>query len=203
MKGFGRWKNVDGLERRLRDDRPVPPEELVHDVVSRIEGSRHVSPTRVTFRRLGLAGVAAATMLIVLGAFGGVGFAASGVSDATSSTVDAIVTLVKPVQVKPVQVSQEQVTAEQKPAPGAASTASGTASQGASQAVNRDDDDGDDCDRDDDSVSAAREEYCPPRRTICHNGHRTLTLPARAAARHLLNHQRDHRGPCRRDDDDD
>jgi hypothetical protein len=76
MNGFRSWR-INGLKRRLRSERPLPSQHLVDELVSRIEASR--AKSRSPFGRLGLAGVAAAVMLLVFAAFGGVGFAASGV----------------------------------------------------------------------------------------------------------------------------
>lgn len=170
------WKRND-LEGRLRHSRPEAPDELVENIVSRIEGSaprKHAS-----YRRLGLAGITAVAMLTMFAAFGGAGFAASGVSGAAYSTADAISTLVK---------AEKQVSvAASKP---------NKANRG-----------GRGCRLDEleseDDVSAARGQYCPKRVTICHvikrGRDRTLTLPIRAAARHLINHRRDYLGPCRGD----
>ena len=194
MKGFSRWQRMDRLERRLRDDRPVAPSELLDEVVRRLEGSRPVPSMRVTFRRLGLAGGAAATMLAVFAAFGGVGFAASGASDAASSTVDAILTIAKPAksQTKLGQPqSQQPVRSAGVSASGAALSSTGQSVSPTSQSVaarfgN--------CGNND-SVGAANGQYCPPRITICHNGKQTLTLPITSAEAHVLRHG-DSYGPC-------
>ncbi len=187
MKGFSRWQRADRLERRLREDRPVAPRELLDEVVRRLEGSRPVPSTHVTFRRLGLAGGAAVTMLAVFAAFGGVGFAASGASDAASSTVDAILAIAKPAKVKPAKVKSRSVRAKLKPvqaklgqSPQPVTTGGVSASVATFSST---------------SQSAAVEEYTPPRTTICHNGN-TLTLPIATATSHLLNHPGDFLGPC-------
>lgn len=179
MRGF--WKRND-LEHRLRHDRPEAPDELVDGIVSRIEGSRPAPHKHASFRRLGLAGIAATVMLTMFAAFGGAGFAASGVSGAAASTADAIGTLVK---------------AEKQQASAASS----------SNRTNRGNRGGKGCEVDDDSgddFSAARGQYCPERVTICHvkklnrGGfrERTLTLPAKQAAKHLRRHSLDYAGPC-------
>ena len=190
MNGFGTWRR-NGLERRLRAERPVPPQHLVDEVVSRIEVSRPRS--RSSFGRLGLAGVAATVMLMVFGAFGGVGFAASGVSGAASSTARAVSKLVKP----------------DKAAPNAAARSNSANSHKDKHGDNGDDDNGKgrhECE-DDKNDGAAEGEYCKPRVTICHvkkNGkQKTLTLPAKAAARHLAKHPNDQPGPCQNGKDDD
>ena len=92
MRGF--WRK-DDLEGRLRESRPQAPDELVQDIVRRVEGSAPSSRKPTPFRRLGLAGIAAVAMVTMFAAFGGAGFAASGVSGAAASTADAISTLVK------------------------------------------------------------------------------------------------------------
>lgn len=194
MKGFSRWKRTESLEHQLRDDRPAPSQGLLDEIVSRIEASR--APSRASAGRLALAGVAAVVMLMMFAAFGGAGFAASGVSGAASSTAKAVSKLVK---------------AEK------ASTSSSARSNSSNSRRDRGDDDNgngngngngddDECEDDDDD-GAAEGEYCRPRVTICHvkkNGkEKTLTLRPRAAARHLNNHPRDHRGPCDRRNGDD
>ena len=194
---------MDRLERRLRDDRPVPPDELLDEVVRRLEGSRPVRSTRTTVRRLGLAGVAAAMMLAVFAAFGGVGFAASGASNAASSTVDAILTIAKPAKAKPAKPKTKSVDAKLGAEQAKPKTESVDAKLGAEHAKQgqqpqQSDDDGDDefgnCGHQD-SVNAANGQYCPPRVTICHKG-KTLTLPITAAEAHLRNHRDDYLGPC-------
>lgn len=183
------------LERRLRDDRPVPPQDFLDEIVSRIEASR--APARPSASRLALAGLAAVVMLMVFAAFGGVGFAASGVSGAASSTANAVSKLVKPDKATSSTPSRASST---------------NARQGDDNGGNgRGDDDngrGDDDECEDDNDDGAAEgEYCRPRVTICHvkkNGkEKTLTLRPRAAARHLNNHPNDNPGPCRRNGDDD
>ena len=185
MKGFGRWQRMDGLERRLRHDRPVPPDELLDEVVRRLEGSRPARSTRTTVRRLGLAGAAAAMMLAVFAAFGGVGLAASGASNAASSTVDAILTVAKPAKAKPAKPKTKSVPAK-------LTAVQAKPGQPTSQSVA---DEFGNCGHQD-SVSAANGQYCPPRVTICHNGKETLTLPITAAESHLRNHRDDYSGPC-------
>ena len=189
MRDF-RWRGTDHLERRLRAERPVPSHHLVDEVVSRIEGSRPTA--RSSVRRLGLAVVAGAVMLIVFAAFGGVGSAASGVSGAAASTVNAVSTLVSPEKNQAPTVS-----------PASSGQRNGDNGNGGNGNGNGNGDD--ECEDDDDN-GASEEEYCKPRVTICHvassGRERTLTLPPKAAARHLRNHPRDHPGPCTGNDDD-
>lgn len=175
MRGF--WKK-DDLEGRLRKDRPEAPDELVNDIARRVEGSAPSSRKQAPFRRVGLAGIAAVAMLTVFAAFGGAGLAASGVSGAAASTADAIGTLVN--------ADNQSANSASKP--------------------NRGNRGGKGCkvDENSDDVSAARGQYCPQRVTICHvkklrrGGFREiqLTLPPRAAAKHLRRHNLDYLGPC-------
>ena len=177
------WKRND-LEGRLRHSRPEAPNELVDDIVSRIESSAPAPRKHASYRRLGLAGITVVAMLTMFAAFGGAGFAASGVSGAAYSTADAISTLVK--------AEKQTSLAASKP-----------------NKANRGNRGGRGCNLDEvgeDDVSAARGQYCPRRITICHvvkrGPDRTLTLPIRAAIRHLLRHRRDYLGPCRGDRSD-
>lgn len=177
MRGF--WKK-DDLEGRLRKDRPEAPDELVNDIARRVEGSAPSSRKQAPFRRVGLAGIAAVAMLTVFAAFGGAGLAASGVSGAAASTADAISTLVK--------ADKQSANSASKPNRG------NRGGKGCRVDENGDSDD----------VSAARGQYCPQRVTICHvkklrrGGFREvqLTLPPRAAAKHLRRHNLDYLGPC-------
>lgn len=170
MSVFGRWKN-DRLERRLREQRPEPPGQLLDEIVSRIEGARRAPAVRPMLRRLGVAAVAAVVMLVILGAFGGVGSAASGVSDAAASAVNAVATLVSP-------------TKTPSPNPTSSNQVNGNNTNGNGN--------GDECEDEDDD-GAAEEEYCDDRVIICHvtpsGQQNTLILPPVAANHHLQNHQ--------------
>ena len=177
MRGF--WKK-DDLEGRLRESRPEAPDELVNDIVRRVESSAPSTRKPAPFRRFGLAGVAAVAMLTMFAAFGGAGLAASGVSGAAASTADAISTLVK--------ANRHSGNSASKPNHG---------NRGGNGCKVNDDSSSDD-------VSAARGQYCPQRVTICHvkklrrGGFREvqLTLPPRPAAKHLRRHKFDYLGPC-------
>jgi hypothetical protein len=99
-----------------------------------------------------------------------------------------------------------------KSAPSAASRSSSASSHKDKHGDNGDDDDNgnddddDECEDDNDD-GAAEGEYCKSRVTICHvkkhGKQKTLTLPAKAAARHLANHPNDYPGPCVNGNDDD
>jgi hypothetical protein len=82
------WTRDDGLERELRALRREPRPEFLQTVVDRINGDRYRRPTRSL--RLGLVGALTAAMLAALAAFGGLGYAASGVSRAVESAVHAV-----------------------------------------------------------------------------------------------------------------
>lgn len=173
---------MDHLERRLRAERPSPPQDLLEGIVSRV--SRPAAERHAGLRRLGLAALAGTVMITILGAFGGVGFAASGVSGAAASTVNAVSTLVSP---------------DTKPAPTASSTGSNQGNGNNGNGNGNGNGNDDECEDDDDN-GASEDEYCDDRVIICHvasSGQQiTLTLPSRAAARHLSNHPNDYPGPC-------
>lgn len=82
------WKRDDGLERELQALRREPRPEFLQAVVNKIHGDRHRRPKRAL--RLGLAGALTAGMLAALAAFGGLGYAASGVSRAVESAVHVV-----------------------------------------------------------------------------------------------------------------
>jgi hypothetical protein len=81
-------KRDDGLERELRRLRREPRPEFVQAVVNRIQGDRYRRPKRPW--RLGLAVALTAAMVAALAAFGGLGYAASGVSHAVESAVHVV-----------------------------------------------------------------------------------------------------------------
>ena len=82
------WKRDDGLERELRALRREPRSEFLQAVVKKVEGDRYRRPSRSL--RLGLAGALTAGMLTAVAAFGGLGYAASGVSRAVESAVHVV-----------------------------------------------------------------------------------------------------------------
>jgi hypothetical protein len=85
LNGF--WKRQDELERRLRHERPPAPDSLLGSVVHRIEATR---TRRERSFRLGLAGAVSVGMLVTLGTFGGLGYAASGVRHAVKAAVHVV-----------------------------------------------------------------------------------------------------------------
>ena len=95
---MGFWRRQDDLERELRAQRPEPRRELVDEIASRIVGERRRGAGR-TFR-LGVAAALTAGMLGALGAFGGLSYAANGVTHAVSAAVH-VVTPAKPVKLIP------------------------------------------------------------------------------------------------------
>ena len=71
-------KREDDLERELRARRPEPPRELVNEIARMISTERRHGASRGA--RLGVAVALTAGMLAALGAFGGLSYAANGVS---------------------------------------------------------------------------------------------------------------------------
>ena len=82
------WRRDDGLERELRALRRDPRPEFLQSVLNKIHGDRYRRPTRSL--RLGLVGVITGGMLVALASFGGLGNAASGVSNAVQSAVHIV-----------------------------------------------------------------------------------------------------------------
>jgi hypothetical protein len=82
------WNRRDELERRLRAERPQPPGELVDALETRIHDSRYRRPGRVL--RTGVAVAVSGGMLAALAGFGGLGYAATGVSHAVKSAVHVV-----------------------------------------------------------------------------------------------------------------
>lgn len=94
---MGFWRREDDLERELRAKRPEPRRELVDDIARMIGPARARSGRSV---RIGIAVGLSAAMLAVLGSFGGLSYAANGVSHAVSSAVH-VITPAKPVKFVP------------------------------------------------------------------------------------------------------
>ena len=96
---MGFWRREDDLERELRAGRPQPRRELVDDIARMVSGAR--TSTRSSRPvRLGVAIGLTAAMLAVLGSFGGLSYAANGVTHAVSSAVH-VITPSKPVKFVP------------------------------------------------------------------------------------------------------
>jgi hypothetical protein len=70
------WKREDGLGRELRASRPEPKAEFMRSVVDRMESQR----ARVRSYRTAIAVGLTVVGLVSLGAFGGLGYAASTVA---------------------------------------------------------------------------------------------------------------------------
>ena len=85
---MGFWRRQDDLEHELRTRRPQPRRELV-DGIARMIGHEH---SRRSDRplRIGVAVGLSAAMLAVLGAFGGLSYAANGVSHAVTAAVHVV-----------------------------------------------------------------------------------------------------------------
>jgi hypothetical protein len=86
MKRF--WKNGDQLERELRAQRPTPRTDFLHSLESRIVGEGRGRPARRL--RIGVAVALSVGMLSALGAFGGLGYAATGVTHAVQAAAHAV-----------------------------------------------------------------------------------------------------------------
>jgi hypothetical protein len=78
----------DPLERRLRESRPVPRGELVRALETRIAAER--PPRRSARLRIGLAAALTAALASALAAFGGIGYAASGVTHAAHAVASVL-----------------------------------------------------------------------------------------------------------------
>jgi hypothetical protein len=88
MKRF--WQRTDGLQAELRARRPEPPRALVQALEARLQQAR---PRRRVPQRAAVAVGLTAALLASFGAFGGLGYAASAVSQVTS--VAKVATVVK------------------------------------------------------------------------------------------------------------
>lgn len=94
VKHFWKRSRDRELEIELRRGRPAPPQELVDELIARVEAE----PTRLPRHwrpRVALAGVVTTVMLLGFGAFGGLGYAKSAATQAVSSTTHAVTTVVK------------------------------------------------------------------------------------------------------------
>jgi hypothetical protein len=85
---MGIWRQHDDIERKLRTQRPEPRREFVDEIASGMVRERRRGDRPV---RLGVAVALSVGMLAVLGAFGGLSYAANGVTHAVSSAVRAVV----------------------------------------------------------------------------------------------------------------
>jgi hypothetical protein len=83
VRGFfrGRHEGLD-IEKELRAGRPEPRSEFVHALEARVRDSRR--PARAGFR-VAFVGALTACMLFALASVGGLGYAASAVSDVAVS----------------------------------------------------------------------------------------------------------------------
>lgn len=107
MKRF--WKQGDRLERELRAQRPDPPTDFLHSLESRILGERLRQPARRL--RLGLAAALTVGLIAALGAFGGLSYAATGVTHAVQAATHVVAPAHKaaPVQkTQPLSSAQAQ-----------------------------------------------------------------------------------------------
>ena len=86
MRGF--WKREDKLERELRAQRPEPRAEFMQSIESRVNGKAYRRPTGSL--RLGLAAALTVGMLVALASFGGLSYAATGVSHAVQAATHIV-----------------------------------------------------------------------------------------------------------------
>jgi hypothetical protein len=86
MRGF--WKREDKLERELRAQRPEPRAEFMQSIESRVNGKAYRRPTGPL--RLGLAAALTVGMLVALASFGGLSYAATGVSHAVKAATHVV-----------------------------------------------------------------------------------------------------------------
>jgi hypothetical protein len=89
-------KRGDDLERRLRRNRPEPRKEFLASMVERVGRGRRSTAPRL---RLGFAGALTAMIVVSLGAFGGLSYAASAVQS-VAHVVTKVVTPSKPLPAK-------------------------------------------------------------------------------------------------------
>ena len=85
MRGF--WKREDKLERELRAQRPEPRTDFLHALESRVNGKAYRRPARL---RLGLAAALTVGMIVALASFGGLGYAATGVTHAVKAATHVV-----------------------------------------------------------------------------------------------------------------
>jgi hypothetical protein len=81
MKRF--WTRGDGLEHELRMQRPEPRKEFLRELETTVSGDRYRPQARSL--RLGMAGALTVAMVISVASFGGIGYAATGVTHAVKA----------------------------------------------------------------------------------------------------------------------
>jgi hypothetical protein len=91
------WKRFTArqdIETELRRERPAPRQQLIDELVARIEADSSRAPRR-TRPRIALVGVVGAVTLVAFGASGGLGSAKTAATDVVASTTQAVVAVVK------------------------------------------------------------------------------------------------------------
>jgi hypothetical protein len=78
------------LQRELRAQSPEPPEALVDDIVGRVADAERRPQHSGSRLRLGVGFALTAMLLVVMAAFGGVGYAQTAVADTTSAAVNTV-----------------------------------------------------------------------------------------------------------------
>ena len=86
MKSF--WRREDRLERELREQRPQPRAEFMRAIEDKVDGKAYRRSGRPM--RLGLAAALTVAMLTALAAFGGLGYAATGVTHAVQAATHVV-----------------------------------------------------------------------------------------------------------------
>lgn len=104
---MGFFRRQDDLERKLRAQRPEPRRDLLDGIASRIVGESRRRSDRPL--RLGVAVALSAAMLGALGAFGGLSYAANGVTHAVTAAAHVVV----PEKVVP-SISESSAMAQYK-----------------------------------------------------------------------------------------
>jgi hypothetical protein len=81
------WKRRDDLERRLRDERPTPRTDFMESLTAKVQSPRR----RRSPLRLGIASGVSIAMVVALGAFGGLGYAALSLKEAVHAVSKIVV----------------------------------------------------------------------------------------------------------------
>jgi hypothetical protein len=184
---FGRRsKELRGLESELQRNRPEPRDGFVDQVVDAI--STPPVPRRQR-QRLGLSLAFALTMLVIFGAFGGLGYAKSASTHTFKSTTDAFTSVVQGNPGKH-NGSNQQGKSDEK-----------SSSQGVQGQKSDSDEQGDD----EDHGSKPSHDQYQEKVLICHHppGNPgkpvTISVGSSAVPAHLAHHDGDHVGACTHD----
>lgn len=94
MKRFWKRSTDPELAAELRRGRPAPRQELVDDLVARIDAESRRSPS-LWRPRVALVSVVSAVTLVAFGAFGGLGYAKTAASGTVFATAHAVAKIAK------------------------------------------------------------------------------------------------------------